>query len=192
MPPTPSLSFFRAWTARPLQVAAVAPSGRALAALITAGISRSTGPVLELGAGTGAFTDALLERGVAEEMLTLVECESAFAVLLKQRFPAARVRRIDAASLKTARLFAAPIVGAVVSGLPLLTMPAFRVRAILDGAFAVLVPGGAFYQFTYMPFSPVRRAMLDRLDLEATCIGRTVRNLPPAAVYRIARRGSAA
>lgn len=34
-----------------------------------------------------------------------------------------------------------------------------------------------------------RRPILDRFGLKATPVGRTMNNLPPAAVYRVARRG---
>jgi hypothetical protein len=57
----------------------------------------------------------------------------------------------------------------------------------MSGAFSYLRPGGAFYQFTYGPRCPVPRPILDRLGLQSAYIGGTVRNLPPAAVYRISR-----
>jgi phospholipid N-methyltransferase len=66
------LFFLRAWTCHPLRVAAIAPSGTALAELITREIAPTCGAVLELGPGTGVFTRALLARGVREEDLTLV------------------------------------------------------------------------------------------------------------------------
>ncbi|MGX1788866.1 class I SAM-dependent methyltransferase [Bosea sp. NPDC055332] len=181
-------SFFRAWLAAPLRVAAVAPSSSALAELITQEITPATGPVLELGAGTGAFTRALIARGVAERDLTLVEFGSDFARLLEMRFPAARVRWMDAACLREAGLFDAPVVGAVISGMPVLSMPPRKVIAILRGAFGYMRPGGAFYQFTYTTRCPIPDAILMRLGLRATRIGSTLRNLPPAAVYRISRR----
>jgi phospholipid N-methyltransferase len=62
------------------------------------------------------------------------------------------------------------------------------VQAILTGAFFYLRPGGAFYQITYGPHCPVADVILDRLGLQATRIGQTFRNLPPASVYRISRR----
>jgi len=187
MSATTSLSFLRAWAANPLRVAAIAPSSATLARLMTQEISGETGPVLELGPGTGAFTWALLARGVREDALTLVESDPGFAALLRQCFPMARICCMDAAGLEAERLFDRPRVGAAVSGLPLLSMPAPQVRAILDGAFAALVPNGAFYQFTYGLFCPVRKRILDRLGLKACRIGGTLRNLPPASVYRITR-----
>lgn len=182
--------FFRSWIADPLRVAAVAPSSDALCRLITKEIVSSDGPVLELGAGTGVFTRALLDRGVSESNLTLVEFGSEFAPILQQRFPQARVLWMDAAKLATHDLYPDATVEAVVSGLPLLSMPPRKVMSILAGSFAYLRPTGNFYQFTYGPRCPVPRPILDRLGLKAKRIGGTVRNLPPAAVYRISRRPS--
>ena len=177
--------FLRAWLAEPLRVGAIAPSSAALADLITSEITAASAPVLELGAGTGVFTSALLARGLDKSDLTLIEVGEDFARLLELRFPGARVLRVDAARLKgleTDRM------GAVVSGLPLLSMKSRKVMAILVGAFAHLRPDGAFYQFTYGPSCPVPGRILDRLGLKAARIGWTVRNMPPAAVYRITRR----
>ena len=188
MPAGDLIPFFRAWISNPLRVAAVAPSGNALADLITREISSDTGPVLELGPGMGAFTRALLARGVSETDLTLIEYGSDFVRLLSVRFPNARVLWMDASWLAREKIFEGAPLGAVVSGLPLLAMPPRKVMAILAGAFAHLRPGGAFYQFTYGPRCPVPRPLLDRLGLKATRIGRALVNVPPAAVYRISRR----
>lgn len=179
--------FFRSWVAAPLRVAAVAPSGPVLARLMTREISPAVGPVLELGPGTGVFTRALLERGVPESDLTLVEFGPEFASLLAGRFPQARVVSLDAARIVEAGLFEVGSVGAVVSGLPLLSMPQDKVAAILGGAFTALRPDGAFYQFTYGPRCPVAAAILASHGLRATRIGRALRNIPPASVYRISR-----
>lgn len=180
--------FFRAWLSAPLRVASVTPSGRALSSLMTAEISTQTGTVIELGPGTGVFTEALLQRGFAEENLVLVEYGAEFANQLSDRFPAAKTVRMDAAQLRKLPLHASVPVGAVVSGLPLLSMPLRKVLAILEGAFSHLRHGGAFYQFTYGPRCPIARPLLDRLDLKATYVGGTFANIPPAAVYRITRR----
>ncbi|MGO7216441.1 phospholipid methyltransferase, partial [Rhizobium ruizarguesonis] len=48
-------------------------------------------------------------------------------------------------------------------------------------------PGGAVYKFTYGPRCPVPRPILDRNHLKSVSIGGTVRNLPPASVYRNSR-----
>jgi phosphatidylethanolamine/phosphatidyl-N-methylethanolamine N-methyltransferase len=180
--------FFRAWLAEPLRVAAIAPSGRALSALIVSEVSAQTGPVIELGPATGAFTRGLLTQGVAEENLTLVEYGQEFVVKLATDFPRARILHMDAARLRDVVLPNETKAGAVISGLPLLSMSPRKVYEILSGAFAHLRPDGVFYQFTYGPRCPITRPMLDRLELKATYVGGTFANLPPAAVYRIRRR----
>jgi phosphatidylethanolamine/phosphatidyl-N-methylethanolamine N-methyltransferase len=180
--------FFRSWVADPLRVGAVAPSGDSLSRLITQEIRPSDGPVLELGAGTGTFTRALLARGIRESDLTLVEYGSDFMRILQHRFPRARVLWMDASQLGNCDLFPGATVGAVVSGLPLLSMSTRKVMSILSGAFSHVRPAGSFYQFTYGLRCPVPRPILDRLGLKATRTGATVRNIPPAAVYRITRR----
>lgn len=185
---TDAFVFFRAWLSSPLRVASVTPSGRALSSLITAEISAQTGSVIELGPGTGVFTEALLRQGVAEKNLVLVEYGAEFANQLSFRFPAARTIQMDAAQLRKLPLHALAPVGAVISGLPVLSMPLRKVYAILEGAFSHLRHDGAFYQFTYGPRCPIARPLLDRLGLKAAYVGGTFANVPPAGVYRITRR----
>lgn len=180
--------FLRAWIANPLRVGSIRPSGAALADLMTSEISPETGPVIELGPGTGVFTRALLARGVRERDLTLVECGSDFASILDRRFPEARVLRSDAARLHQIALFSGAPVGAVVSGLPLVSMSPSKIMAIFAGAFRYLRPGGALYQFTYIPRCPVPREILDRLGLRAVRMGSAIANVPPASAYRFTRR----
>jgi phospholipid N-methyltransferase len=183
-----ALVFFRALGSNPRAVGAIAPSGSDLADLITSEISAATGAVVELGPGTGVFTEALLARGIRESDLTLIEYGSDFMRLLQLRFPRARVLWMDASWVGSHNLFEDRPVGAVVSGLPLLNMKPKKVIAILTGAFRNLRAGGAFYQFSYGLWCPVPKPILERLGLKATCLGRVFRNVPPASVYRITRR----
>lgn len=186
---TDVLAFVRAWLADPLRLGAVAPSSPALADLITSEITPASSPVIELGPGTGVFTRALLARGVPEEELVLVELNARFARILTSRFPTARVLRMDAAKVGQVDLFKGGRAGAVVSGLPFRSMTPRQIMATLEGAFGHLRADGAWYQFTYGLRCPVPRGMLERLGLEATRLGRALANVPPAAVYRIRRRG---
>jgi phosphatidylethanolamine/phosphatidyl-N-methylethanolamine N-methyltransferase len=176
----------------PRRVGAIAPSSRALAELITRDIGPDHAPVIELGAGTGSFTRQLIARGVPESQLALVESGAGFAQRLSKRFPDARVLCVDAQRLSAVEIFSASLAGAVVSGLPLLSMSTLQVARILRGAFVHLRVGGAFYQFTYGPRCPVPRVLLERFGLEARYVGKTLANMPPATVFRISRRSAAA
>ena len=169
----------------PKTISAMAPSSRGLARAITADIGPDTGPVAEFGPGTGVFTRMILARGVAPKDLTLFEVNPTFAATLRTRFPGVRVINGGAEGIAQH----CDRVGAVVSGLPLLSFPDALIRAILGGAFCALRPGAAMYQFTYGPRSPVPDAIAAGLDLVATPASRRVwLNWPPARVYRLMRR----
>src|SRR5215475_1148866 len=148
--------FLRSWIEKPLHVGAVMPSGRLLARTMAQYVDvDDRGPVVELGPGTGAITSALIERGVDQKRLVLVEYNPSFCALLRDRYPQAKVVQGDAYKLRDTlwNVLGAPA-GAVVSGLPLVTKPMLtRVRLIRD-AFAVLANGGPFIQFTYSVETP--------------------------------------
>ncbi|MCA8867003.1 class I SAM-dependent methyltransferase, partial [Halomonas sp. SBBP1] len=173
-----SLSFFLAWARNPLLVASVIPSGSALAGLITSEISHATGPVIELGPGTGVFTRALIERGVKQEDLTLIESMPEFAVALSILYPQAQILRMDATRLRMVDLFNGKLAGAVISGLPLLSMSPRKVVAVLSGAFRKMGPEGVFYQFTYGARCPVSQRIQHHLGIKAERLGRTLANFP--------------
>ncbi|SFS19997.1 Phospholipid N-methyltransferase [Dyella sp. OK004] len=189
---TDTLLFLRAWLRDPSMIGAVAPSGAALARLITRDVDPRNGPVIELGPGTGVFTQTLLDRGVPAHRLALIEADPTFANTLTQRFPATRVLNMDAAHLGLSEpLFGSERAGAVVSGLPLLSMPRDKALAIVEGLFSrQLRKDGTFHQFTYGPRCPLPPDELSELGLEATHMGSALLNLPPASVYRFRRRTS--
>jgi phospholipid N-methyltransferase len=144
--------------------------------------------VLELGPGTGVFTRALLGRGLCEDELILVEQDPHFARLLRRDFPDAWIVQMDAGRLREINIVDGEPAGAVVSGLPLLSMSMRKRVAILQFAFRHLRPGASFYQFTYGLRCPIPRPVLERLGLKATRMGSTLINAPPATVYRIRAR----
>jgi phosphatidylethanolamine/phosphatidyl-N-methylethanolamine N-methyltransferase len=183
---TDAFVFFRAWSRKPLRVASVVPSGHSLGRLITRDLHGNCGSVIELGPGTGVFTRAIIARGVEEQNIVLVETGSEFVGMLSRRFPRATLFEADAAQLGSFDIVGP--VGAVVSGLPLLSMTTNQVEAIMSGAFKHLASEGSFYQFTYGPRCPVPRKTLRLLGLEAKLVGRALLNFPPASVYRISRR----
>ena len=180
--------FARAWGAHPRRVGAIAPSSRRLARLITSEISPHSAPVLELGPGTGVFTRALLGRGLAEDQLILVEQDPHFVRLLQRDYPDAWIVQMDAARLRQINIVDGEPAGAVVSGLPLLSMSMRSRIAVLQFAFRHLRPGGSFYQFTYGLRCPVPCPVLERMGLKATRMGSILVNAPPATVYRIRAR----
>lgn len=177
--------FARQFLASPLQVAAVSPSSRFLARAMAAGLGPHTGPVVEFGPGTGQLTRGILAAGVPARDLTLIEMGGDFARLLAQRF--AGVAVVRAGAQDAARLIAPASVGAVISGLPLLSMPTPVVEAIMTASFTILRPGGEMRQFTYGAKPPIPAEVMDRLGLVALRGRKVWANVPPARVYVIKR-----
>src|SRR5271165_3832029 len=135
--------FYAAWVRDPFRTGAIAPSSRWLARLMTRGIKPETAPILELGPGTGVFTDKLVKLGVSQKQITLVEYDRRFAALLQRRFPEARVLCMNAARLGSMTLFDEPGASAAISGLPLLALSYREVLSVLEGAFTQLRPTGS-------------------------------------------------
>ena len=184
------LDFLAAWLQKPRQTASVVPSSRYLARLMVARIdAQDEGRVLELGGGTGVFTRAILETGLPPEKLEVVEINPAFARGLRRHFPAVSVLETPAQIVSTATAGAPGDYQTVVSGLPLLAMDRALHFDILSESFRMLRPGGSFIQFTYSLRPPVSREILDALGLDVVRAGQTVRNFPPATVFRFFRKG---
>jgi phosphatidylethanolamine/phosphatidyl-N-methylethanolamine N-methyltransferase len=179
--------FLRSWIEKPLHMGAVMPSGRILARTMAQYVDiGSTDPVVELGPGTGAITNALIEHGVDQKRLVLVEYDPGFCALLRDRYPQATVVQGDAYTLRDSLWnVLSKRASAVVSGLPLVTKPMLtRLRLIRD-AFAALAPGAPFVQFTYSVVPPIPKS-LPGISTEAS--ERIWMNLPPARVW-VYRRG---
>jgi len=174
--------FIRSWIERPLSTGAVTPSGKILARTMARYVDPdSSGPVVELGPGTGPITDALVEAGVDPSRLVLLESNPAFCRILHARYPEATLVQGDAYSMR--RLLDVMLLhpaAAVVSGLPLITKPiTMRLRLIRD-AFDLMVPGAPFVQFTYSVAAPLPKR-LGGFSVEAS--ERIWMNIPPARVW---------
>ena len=169
---------------KPHQVVALAPSSRALSAEMAATLDPSAGPVIELGAGTGRITQAILDRGIPAERIHSIEMNPVFCEKLRTDFPGLNVYQMSAGDVGDL-----PVEGtqAVVSGLPLLSMPFELQNAIMTGTFKQVGPTGSYIQFTYGPKPPVKAEIRAAMGLTWTTSRKIWGNLPPARVYRFAR-----
>ncbi len=181
--------FFKSWLKDPFHVASITPSSRWLARLMATDVGPGA-RVVELGAGTGTLTEAIVERGVREQDLYLVEQHTMFCDVLRHRFPGSNVVQADAAALTDSLGTLCGTVDYVISGLPLVWFNRDNKARILQGAFALLRPHGRYQQFTYLGLPPVGGRLLEELGLRATLLGVSPLNLPPAFVYRFERRTS--
>jgi phosphatidylethanolamine/phosphatidyl-N-methylethanolamine N-methyltransferase len=179
--------FLRSWIEKPIHMGAVMPSGRVLARTMAQYVDiDSEGPVIELGPGTGAITSALIEHGIDQKRLVLVEYNPGFCALLRDRYPQAKVVQGDAYKLRDSlwNVLNMPA-SAVVSGLPLVTKPMLTRLKLIRDAFVALERGAPFVQFTYSVAPPIPKS-LPGVSTEAS--ERIWMNLPPARVW-VYRKG---
>jgi phosphatidylethanolamine/phosphatidyl-N-methylethanolamine N-methyltransferase len=180
--------FLKRWLRRPFAMGAVIPSSRllaeAMARATVQALEGRPGHVVELGAGTGQVTKALLAAGIAPSRLALVERDPELATFLRRHFTEPKIIEGDAARLpKLLAEHATAPIAAVVSSLPLLSLPTEIVNGIVNGVFEALPRGAALIQFTYGPTPPVPRALRQSLRLVGVRGRRIWRNVPPAVVW---------
>ena len=188
----PGWTFFLQWLKNPLRVAAISPSSQQLARQMMTQLPRPCRRVIELGGGTGVFTQALLDHGVAPADLLVLELNEELHQHLVRQFPGARVVCGDAGNLHEIAIgngfCGESRADAIISGLGLLSMPRQTQHSILQAAFDTLHADGRFIQFTYGPANPVTREVIDALELTARRASFTWWNVPPATVYVYQRR----
>jgi phosphatidylethanolamine/phosphatidyl-N-methylethanolamine N-methyltransferase len=175
--------FLQEWLANPQRMGSVVPSSRKLAAAMARWLpSDPESFVLELGPGTGAVTEALLERGLREEKLVAIEHNPKMARLLREKFPRAQIITGDAWQLDhLLRSRREPIenVGAVFSSLPLLNFSVEEAEALAKKIRTVLEPNGNWVQYSY-GIHKLKTRGTSSFKLHASKI--VWLNLPPARV----------
>lgn len=175
------LRFLRRWAENPLRMGAVAPSGAELSRLMAQYVELDRpGVVVELGPGTGAVTQALMERGVPRERLVLIEYSPEFCDLLRKRFPGVTVVEGNAYALgEVMEALGNPPIASVVSGLPLFTRPMPERQALFADAMRRMTPGAPFIQFSYALVPAVKGLV----GITWSTSRWVVANLPPARVW---------
>jgi len=174
--------FFRRWVANPLQMGSIVPSSPALCKRIAAQTHADPNQiVVELGAGTGVVSRALIDSGLAPERLYVVEIVPDMADHLRAALPGARVIEGDARRLP--QLIPSEFhgrIGTVVVGIPLVLLPVAEQRRFIDAIEAV-APGAGFILYSYCITSPLP---WKTHNLIAKREAWTPLNFPPASVWR--------
>lgn len=177
-------AFVRELMMNPRAVGAAFPSSRTLARAMARCVPNCMdGIVVELGAGTGAITAALLERRIPLNRVVVIERSSKLVRLLKKRFPDLCIINGDAQFLDQLldQHFgkATHPVDVLVSSLPLRSLPKSVVQAIEVQLEQVLSKNGRFIQFTY----DLRSDHSGPFRSFTKCGSKIVwRNFPPARV----------
>lgn len=210
-------TFFRQFRQRFETTGAIAPSSRFLASAMARPLRERAddGPVriLEIGPGTGAVTQTLIQHVREGDRFDLVELNETFADLLNRRFDSEpawkRIREQSRVHVVPVQDFKADNpYDFVISGLPLNNFPTALVEEIFGAYFRLLKPGGVLSYFEYQFVRSIRtlvgkREERDRLSTIDTIMkGYTNRlrfrrdwifvNLPPAWVQHLRSDGHTA
>jgi phosphatidylethanolamine/phosphatidyl-N-methylethanolamine N-methyltransferase len=173
--------FFALWLQKPLRIAATNPSSQRVADAIAAQVDLSrSGPVLELGAGTGSLTRGLLRAGCPPDRIIAVEREPDLAAILRRNFPRVMVIEADATRLAKHPALAGVRLCAVVSSLPIIWFSAAQQGAVVRPCLDLLGAGGRFIQLTNAFSSPLA---MRALGLAGTEVARVWMNLPPVQIW---------
>lgn len=174
--------FLARWLRNPLQMGSIVPSSPALSQRISALTRRAPDEwVVELGAGTGAVSRALLAGGVPPARLGVLEIVPEMAEHLRDTLPGVNVLRGDAFDLPSVLPSAwHGRIGTVICGIPLVLLPLEQQRRFVAAVEAV-APGRGFLLYTYCITSPLPWRTL---GLTARREAWTPLNLPPASVWR--------
>jgi phosphatidylethanolamine/phosphatidyl-N-methylethanolamine N-methyltransferase len=175
---------------KPRAVGAIVPTSGVTARKMASVVDTSSGlPVLELGAGTGVITKAILQAGVKPENLWSIEYSDDFVRHLRGAYPQVNVIHGDAFDLdKTLGDRRDTMFDSVVSGVPLLNFPVERRVAYVEDLLDRLPAGRPIVQITYGPVSPVPAG---RGNYTVEHFDFILRNIPPSRLW-IYRRGNVA
>jgi phosphatidylethanolamine/phosphatidyl-N-methylethanolamine N-methyltransferase len=172
--------FFALWLQKPLRIAAANPSGARLADAVARCIDLArSGPVLELGAGTGSLTQGLVRAGCPPERIIALEREPALVAVLRRQFPAITVIAGDATRIGEYLARSVERLAGVVSSLPIKWFPAAAQRAVVRPCLDMLGPDGRFVQLTNAFLSPLP---VDRLGITGHEVARVWLNLLPTQI----------
>jgi len=171
--------FLREIANNPGAMGAACPSSKRLASRIAAQVPADADHVVELGAGTGVVTSAILNHGTPTKNLIAVERSAALTEHLKRHFPDLEIIQGDARQLSNLLQKNDHPIQAIVSGLPLRSLPAETVHDIGIQIEKVLAKDGLYIQFTYSlwrtPSPPSPALVWERSDYIWW-------NVPPARV----------
>lgn len=177
-----NLLFMRQFIKNPMRLGSIIPSSNTLADFMARHIIRGDDEyVLELGAGTGRFTSAILRHGIPANKLLIVEQEPKLAAFLRKKFPDVTVIESCATQLHNVMPKSAHgHISTIVSGIPMVNISKKVQANIVDSCFNVSSLDAQFLQFTYGPLPPLA---CKKTTLSRARLGRVMKNFPPATVW---------
>lgn len=172
--------FARELLSNPAAIGAACPSSKKLARTIARQIPMpELGNIVELGAGTGVVTQALLDQGLSPRQIYVVERAKKLCRHLHKRFPDMHIIHGDAVELQEILGEASDQVDIIVSSLPFRSLPKQIAAQIEAQITKTLKKGGLMIQFTY----DIRKNSVNKFKLLRHIYSKNVWfNIPPARV----------
>ncbi len=165
-------------------VGAVSPSTKFLGEKMLKNVDFDSAKlIVELGPGTGVFTDLIIERMRPDATLLTFELNDNFYDSLNNRIKDPRVKVIHDSAEFIEKYLNELENGiksdVVISSLPLMVFPEPLRLAVVDAAYKVLKNEGKYIQFQY---SLQSKKLLESKYKDVT-VSFTMKNFPPAFVY---------
>lgn len=177
--------FFQRFLAHPSRVLSLFPSSPALGRIIAKQIRRADDEyVVELGAGTGSVTKAILSSGIPAEKLIAVEIDKEMAQFLRKAYPGVTV--LECSAFEFERMLphsAIGKVGCIICGIPIARYPLEQQRRLAETMLSLMPRGRAFLAFSFRLASPIP---VKKLRLVCKRLAVTLRNFPPTTVWAYA------
>ena len=172
----------------PKTTGAIIQSSKALAQIITEGANlECANNIIEIGAGSGAFTKEILRKKSPNAKFFAVEINPNFARELKGKFPNLDIALGSAKDLsvmmKERDMESADI---IISGIPWSFLSIREQSVMLKSVRNALKDGGYFNTFAYhspLPSAKIFRRKLYKTFSEVRKSKSVVLNIPPAFVY---------
>ena len=144
------IRFFRSFLANPRQVGAILPtSRRAVRDMLDMADFAQARCVVELGAGTGVYTEEILPRLHPDARFLALEVDPDLVATLDGRFEDPRVRIINDSAENIGNYLDGAKVDIIVSGLPFTSLPEPVKRNIFEQIKQVLAPEGVMVAIQY-------------------------------------------
>jgi len=183
--------FLAAFVRRPFDTGSITPSSARLAAAMVEdmGIPEAD-TVIELGPGTGVFTEVIQRQLKPEARFLCFEINREMAEGIRRMFPRVHVVNDSIESLSHhLEAHGRDGVDAAISGLPWAAFSPERQQLLLDATVKPIRPGGRFATFAYShaAWMPQARRFRELLDSRFSFVETSKvvwRNVPPAFVYR--------
>lgn len=165
------------------QVGALAPSSRFLVRKMCNKIDFSTAKnIVELGPGTGVFTEELLKRSSKDCRIFVIELNEEFFNFLQKKFDDPRITLLRESADNIDRILAEHNVehaDAILSSLPLAVIPDQVRKRIVIKSYEVLKQGGVYVQYQYsLNAKKLLEMKFGKLEMGFVAV-----NIPPAFVY---------